>query len=105
MGLVADTVRTSQFALGIRPFRDVFGPTMLTAKDQPHLAPEFVPMVDKAAAITAASREKARAEWASGFAARTQSGMPAWAGPPGPQETRTPSPPERPEGGVVETVI
>ncbi|THB67014.1 MAG: hypothetical protein D6E12_09430 [Desulfovibrio sp.] len=104
MGIVARTYETSTFALDIHPFSDVHPRVILGPEDQPHVAPRFVPLLEKANAIVDATQAKAEAEFRSGFVNRTQSGMPPWAGPPGPPEIRAPITPEQAGGGILSWV-
>lgn len=89
MGIVANTVETSQFALDIKPFQDTLPRFLLGPMDQPHAMQPFVPLMDVASGIVNDLIADGNAKYAdAGFAARTQMGFPAWAGPPGIQESR-----------------
>ena len=107
MGIIAKTAQTSAFALNLQSFWDLFGPLNNYYDDLPHVVAQekYTPLLEKAAGITQAMRDKAEIEREAGFMQRTQSGAFAWAGPPGPPEARPPRQlPEQPQGGVFTAV-
>lgn len=89
MGRIADNVELTRFALGIKSFQEWFDqPLVLSFRDLPYLPVQDPPLLEKAAQIVQQMRDKAAGEYDAGFLDRTQSGMPAWIGPPGLPETR-----------------
>ncbi len=106
MGIIADTVEKSRFALGLKTFPEWFDrPGFLTFKDLPYMPPAYQSLMDRTRASFLQMEAKAAAEYEAGFVKRSQSGMPAWAGPPGLPETRPiTSLPEQQSGGVVDGV-
>lgn len=100
MGIVARTYETSQFALGIHTFQEWFDPVILGPKDQPHVAPAFVPLMESVKNQIDASKAAVKAEYDQDFVNRTQSGMPPWAGPPGAPELRDITTPEQAGGDL-----
>ena len=104
MGYIADIVETSQFAQRIETIQDQQQPFLLQAKDQPHVAPKFVPMFQKLQNIMEADRARAEASHEAGFVNRTQGGHFIWSGPPGIPETRGPRTPEQSGGSLLNWV-
>lgn len=108
MGIIASTYETSRFANNQRTFwENLPGPFLLGPANQPHALPPFTPLMDRVQGILADLRADGEAAYAdAGFAGRTQLGMPAWAGPPGFQETRPIRVrPEASDGTMVNTSI
>ncbi|TVM15382.1 hypothetical protein DPQ33_15580 [Oceanidesulfovibrio indonesiensis] len=105
MGIVAVTYEKSSFALGIQSFMDQYrDPPFLSFKDQPYLPEPYTSLLEKSNAMAQAMRDTAESTYEEGFAARTQSGFPAWAGPPGMPENRPIRTPEDPKGSVFSRV-
>lgn len=89
MGYIAKNVQRSQYALGIALFMDTFErPAILGPKDLPYLPPPYASILEKTNAFVALDKVQNQAATEAGFVSRTQSGAPAWAGPPGLPETR-----------------
>ena len=104
MGIAARSYDASTFALSIHSFKDWFGPSLLGPKDQPHLAPGYVSLIEGANARVDRSKAAVEASYAADFVNRTQGGMPPWAGPPGAPENRPPITPEQAGGDLLNWV-
>lgn len=105
MGIVATTYEKSSFALGIQSFMDQYrDPPFLSFNDLPYLPEPYTSLLEDSNAIVQNMRDKGDDHYEAGFAARTQSGFPAWAGPPGVPENRPIRTPEDPKGSVFSSV-
>jgi|GEM_PF-6721256 len=102
MGYIAENYLKSQFALGIVPFMDTFQrPAFLSPKDLPYLPPPYQSVLEKVNAIVELDKARVADSYDTNFADRTQSGAPAWAGPPGFPETRPITVRPEQDGGTI----
>ncbi len=106
MGIIARTVETSSYALGLEGFTDIFPrPQFLSFKDLPYLPEPYTPLLEDAAAIASSLRATGDAHWDANFVNRTQSGAFAFAGPPGFPENRPLRAPEESSGAIYSGLV